>query len=88
MRETISGEVKGVPIEMVRVDEETGEICIGDECLLVRLGKENLIQIEYNPDSQKCSIGTRQIIKKFMREMLEDGHKAKVKFFKKTADSQ
>ena len=80
MSETISGEVKGIPIEMVRYDEETGEICIGDECLTIRLGsKENEVVIEYDPNSQKCNMNTRRIIGKFLQGIIAGKPKIRVK---------
>lgn len=88
MSEKVSGEVQGIPIELIRYDEKSGEICIGDECLTVRLGKENEIVIEYDPDSQKCNRETRKIIEKFLQQILGGGKKPKIRVVKKTANSQ
>lgn len=80
MSETLSGEVKGVPIELIRFDEKSGEICIGDECLSVRLGaKENEIVIEHDPDSRKCKKETKKIIEAFLQQILR-GKKPKIKY--------
>lgn len=71
--------IKGIPVELLHVDEDSGEVCIGDECFMIKVAPEtNAITFEYNPESQVCSLKTKRVAKKFMRQIFEE--KPKVKF--------
>lgn len=75
-------EIKGLPVELIKVDEETGELCVGDECFMVKYEpRENTIAIEFNPNSQTCSPLMRRVSKMFLKQITES--KPKVKFREK-----
>lgn len=74
------GVVKGIPVELIKYDEKTGEICVGDECFSIRYNPDkNEVAIEYNPDSPTCSPLMRKAAEKFMENIMRG---AKVKFRK------
>jgi len=74
------GVVKGIPVELIRYDEKTGEICVGDECFSIRYNPDkHEVAIEYNPDSPVCSPLMRKVAEKFMKNVMEG---ARVRFRK------
>lgn len=86
MGRKVTGEIQGIPIELFRFDEKSGEICIGDECLTLRLGgKESEIVIEYDPNSQKCNRETKKIVEKFLQQIL-GGKKPKIRVKKVSSE--
>jgi len=76
--ETID-EIKGIPVELISFDEETGEICIGDECFNIQYNPEtSTVVVEINPESQSCSRLMRTVAKRFLKQIAEG--RPKVKF--------
>jgi hypothetical protein len=73
--------IKGIPVELISFDDETGEICVGDDCFKIRYDpQKNEVAVEIDPDSQSCSILMRKVAKKFIQQVVEE--KPKVKFRK------
>jgi len=71
-------------VEFMQLDEETGELCIGDACFMVRIHPEtNQVTLEMNEDAEVCSLQTRRLAKKVLQNVMADkGVKTKVRFQK------
>jgi hypothetical protein len=72
--------VKGIPVELIEFDEDTGEICIGDDCFRVLYEpKRNQVAIEVDPQSQTCNPKMRRAAKKFLKSVIDGRPKVKVR---------
>ena len=72
-------EIKGIPVEFIKVNEETGELCVGDECFKVKYEPvENTIAIEINPDAP-CNPLMTKLAKLFLKRFVEGRPKIKVR---------
>lgn len=75
-----SSDIRGIPVELLSLDDETGEVCIGDDCFQIKIEQDGAITFEYNPEAQSCSLKTKAIAKKFLKQIIEG--KTKIRFRK------
>jgi len=69
-------------VEFMRLDKETGELCIGDACFMVRINPEtNEVVLEMDPNSEVCDVRTRKLAKTVMENIMkrDKGVKTKVR---------
>ncbi len=67
------GEIKSIPIELIKVDEKTGELCIGDKCFMIKYEPQgNEVVIEIDSDAKVCSPLMRKVAKKFLKQITEN----------------
>ena len=72
-------EIKGIPAEYIRIDEETGELCVGDDCFKVKYNpSENEIAIEIDPNAP-CNPRMQQLAKLFLKKFVEGRPKVKLR---------
>jgi hypothetical protein len=72
-------EIKGVPAEFIHLDEETGELCVGDDCFKVKYSpSENEIAIEVDP-SAPCNPRMQKLAKMFLKKFSEGRPKVKIR---------
>jgi len=74
--------VESEDVEFMQLDEETGELCIGDDCFMVRIDpKTNQFTVEMNEGAESCSLHSRRLAKKVIENIMADkGVKTKVRF--------
>lgn len=72
-------EIKGIPVEYIKIDEETGELCVGDECFKVKYEpKENTIAIEVDPGAS-CNPHMKNFAKMFLKRFVEGRARMKIR---------
>lgn len=72
-------EIKGIPVEYIKIDEETGELCVGDECFKVKYEpKENTIAIEVDP-SAACNPHMKKFAKMFLKRFVQERAQIKIR---------
>lgn len=77
--EEAEAEILGIPVELVKVDEKTGELCVGEACFMVRVDPErNEIAIEVDPEAP-CSPLMTKVAKMFLKQFLENRPKIKIR---------
>jgi hypothetical protein len=70
--------------EFYRIDEETGELCIGDQCFMVKINEETGdFAVEMDPNVEECNIVSRRLAKAVLKSMIQD--EAPVVRFRKKA---
>lgn len=72
-------EIKGMPAEFIKIDEKTGELCVGPECFMVKYEpNENVIAIELDPNAP-CDPLMEKVAKMFLKKIVEGRPKFKVR---------
>jgi hypothetical protein len=72
-------EIKGIPVEFIKVDEKTGELCVGEDCFKVKYEPiENTIAIEIDPEAP-CSPLMTKVAKQFLKQIVEGRPKFKIR---------
>lgn len=78
-QEKTQTEIKGIPAEFIKIDDETGELCVGEECFKVKYEpKENTIAIEVDP-SAPCNPLMKKFAIMFLRRFVEGRARIKVR---------
>mgnify|MGYP001317141046 CR=1 FL=1 len=67
-----------VPNDQWRVDPDTGELCIGNECFEARIGKGGEVAMEVYPESPTCDPRAKERLERLLLNAA-DG-KGRVKF--------
>jgi hypothetical protein len=79
-------EIKGVPIEFIKIDEETGELCVGDDCFKVKYDpRDNVIAIEIDTNAP-CNPRMQKLAKMFLKKFVEGRPKVKIREIRKLDD--
>jgi hypothetical protein len=79
-------EIKGVPIEFIKINEETGELCVGDDCFKVKYDpRDNVIAIEIDPNAP-CNPRMQKLAKKFLKKFVEGRPSVKIREIRKLDD--
>ena len=77
--EKAEAEIRGIPVEFIKVDEKTGELCVGEDCFKVKVDpKGNEIAIEVDPEAP-CSPLMTKVAKMFLKQFLENRPKIKIR---------
>lgn len=72
-------EIKGIPVEFIKINEETGELCVGDECFKVKYEPvENTIAIEVDLNAP-CNPAMKKLATMFLKRIVEGRAKIKVR---------
>ena len=64
-----------------RKDPKTGELCIGDDCMTIRIGEDGDVALEMDPLAETCATDARKRVRKALLDAA-DGN-AVVKFRRK-----
>jgi hypothetical protein len=59
--------------EFYRVDEASGELCIGDQCFMVKINEETgEFVVEMDPNATECNIVSKRLAKAVLKSMLDE----------------
>lgn len=76
--------IKGIPADLIQVDENTGELCVGDDCFRVKASRSE-IAVEVNP-AAKCNSQVRDFAKTFLQLFVENNPTIKIREKRRVGD--